>query len=200
LSKALAPGLRVGYLTCPSGRAHVAAEAVRTTAWMPAPLPLLVASVWLEDGTARHLRSTVEHQDGDHQRGDIASLSDQQGPHSKIQGREQAYNALPKAMKVQTPKPPWEQLILRDVTVESAGDLMADNPRGMLMVRDEASAWLGDMNRYRAGGRGSDRQFHPKTWDGGDETVNRIGRGHVQIDNASQSFLGAFSPTSCARR
>jgi DNA-binding transcriptional MocR family regulator len=52
LSKALAPGLRVGYLLCPPGRALMAAEAVRTTAWMPAPLPLLVASRWLEDGTA----------------------------------------------------------------------------------------------------------------------------------------------------
>ncbi|TCU29214.1 DNA-binding transcriptional MocR family regulator [Rhizobium azibense] len=53
LSKALAPGLRVGYLTCPPGLAQVTAEAVRTTAWMPAPLPLLIASRWLEDGTAQ---------------------------------------------------------------------------------------------------------------------------------------------------
>lgn len=52
LSKALAPGLRVGYLLCPPGRSLVMAEAVRTTAWMPAPLPLLIASRWLEDGTA----------------------------------------------------------------------------------------------------------------------------------------------------
>jgi DNA-binding transcriptional MocR family regulator len=52
LSKALAPGLRVGWLACPPGKALVAAEAVRTTAWMPAPLPLLVATRWLEDGTA----------------------------------------------------------------------------------------------------------------------------------------------------
>ena len=52
LSKALAPGLRVGYLLCPPGRALVAAEAVRTTAWMPAPLPLLIATRWMEDGTA----------------------------------------------------------------------------------------------------------------------------------------------------
>jgi DNA-binding transcriptional MocR family regulator len=52
LSKALAPGLRVGYLLCPPGKALVTAEAIRTTAWMPAPLSLLVASRWLEDGTA----------------------------------------------------------------------------------------------------------------------------------------------------
>lgn len=52
LSKALAPGLRIGYLTCPPGRAVLAAEAIRTTAWMPSPLPLLLATRWLEDGTA----------------------------------------------------------------------------------------------------------------------------------------------------
>jgi len=55
LSKAIAPGLRVGYLLCPPSRATVAAEAIRTTAWMPAPLPLLVASRWIEDGTAKQI-------------------------------------------------------------------------------------------------------------------------------------------------
>lgn len=55
LSKALAPGLRVGYLTCPPGLALVTAEAIRTTSWMPAPVPLLVATRWLEDGTAKSI-------------------------------------------------------------------------------------------------------------------------------------------------
>ncbi|MDQ6433920.1 PLP-dependent aminotransferase family protein [Mesorhizobium sp. LHD-90] len=52
LSKAIAPGLRVGWLVAPPGKALMMAEAIRTTAWMPSPLPLLVASRWLEDGTA----------------------------------------------------------------------------------------------------------------------------------------------------
>lgn len=52
LSKALAPGLRVGWLTCPAGKAMMMAEAIRTTAWMPSPLPVLIATRWIEDGTA----------------------------------------------------------------------------------------------------------------------------------------------------
>ncbi|MDQ2705799.1 MAG: PLP-dependent aminotransferase family protein [Pseudomonadota bacterium] len=52
LSKAIAPGLRVGWLAAPPGKALMMAEAIRTTSWMPSPIPLLVASRWLEDGTA----------------------------------------------------------------------------------------------------------------------------------------------------
>ncbi|CAJ0819312.1 MULTISPECIES: PLP-dependent aminotransferase family protein [Ralstonia] len=52
-SKVLAPGLRVGYVLTPPNGAALAAEAVRTTAWMPAPLSMLIATRWIEDGTAQ---------------------------------------------------------------------------------------------------------------------------------------------------
>jgi DNA-binding transcriptional MocR family regulator len=52
-SKILAPGLRIGYLHTPPHGAALAAEAVRTTAWMPAPLSMLIVTRWIEDGTAQ---------------------------------------------------------------------------------------------------------------------------------------------------
>jgi DNA-binding transcriptional MocR family regulator len=52
-SKILAPGLRVGYVLTPPNGAALAAEAVRTTAWMPAPLSTLITTRWIEDGTAQ---------------------------------------------------------------------------------------------------------------------------------------------------
>ncbi len=55
LSKALAPGLRVGYLIVPEGKVKQVAGAVRATTWMAAPLMAEIAATWIGDGTADRL-------------------------------------------------------------------------------------------------------------------------------------------------
>lgn len=55
LSKAVAAGLRVGYLHVPQALAGRLAAAVRATCWMATPLTLELATHWIENGTARQL-------------------------------------------------------------------------------------------------------------------------------------------------
>ncbi|WP_273722234.1 MULTISPECIES: DUF3987 domain-containing protein, partial [unclassified Bartonella] len=53
------------------------------------------------------------------------------------------------------------RLIVNDVTVEKLGELLKENPRGLLMVRDELSGFLADMERKEYQ---SDRGFYLKAF------------------------------------
>jgi len=51
-SKALAPGLRVGFIVAPEALVGRIAAAIRGTTWMAAPLMAEIAAAWIRDGTA----------------------------------------------------------------------------------------------------------------------------------------------------
>jgi DNA-binding transcriptional MocR family regulator len=56
LTKAVAGGLRIGYVLCPSpGDADRVAAGVRVTAWMAPPLMAQIASGWIRSRTAREI-------------------------------------------------------------------------------------------------------------------------------------------------
>lgn len=54
-SKALVPGLRIGYVAAPLPFVDRIAAAVRSTVWMAPPLMAEVAARWIDDGTADQL-------------------------------------------------------------------------------------------------------------------------------------------------
>ncbi|MGH8352521.1 MAG: PLP-dependent aminotransferase family protein [Pseudomonas sp.] len=56
LSKAVAAGLRVGYLHAPASLVSRLSAALRVSCWMATPLTLEIATAWIEDGTAETLR------------------------------------------------------------------------------------------------------------------------------------------------
>ncbi|NOX54295.1 MAG: DUF3987 domain-containing protein [Planctomycetes bacterium] len=79
-----------------------------------------------------------------------------------------------------------------DTTVEKVGELLRDNPRGLLIFRDELVGWLRALDHE---GREGSRAFYLESWNGsGRFTWDRIGRGTVEIEAACLSVLGGIQP------
>ena len=82
--------------------------------------------------------------------------------------------------------------LTHDATVEKLGELLRENPRGMLVVRDELYGLLRSFERT---GRENDRQFYLEAWDGtGSFTSDRINRGTIHIAALTVSIVGSIQP------
>ena len=82
--------------------------------------------------------------------------------------------------------------IVNDSTVEKIGELLNQNPRGLLLIRDELSGWLRSLDKQ---GREGDREFYLEAWNGsGQFTYDRIGRGTLHIEAITLSILGTIQP------
>jgi len=79
-----------------------------------------------------------------------------------------------------------------DATIEALHDLLADNPRGILVFRDEL---VGLLKGWEKQGHEQDRAFYLEAWNGhGSFPLDRVGRGHVICDNMCVSILGGTQP------
>jgi hypothetical protein len=80
-----------------------------------------------------------------------------------------------------------------DTTTEKLGALAAALPRGLLLMRDELSGWLGGFDRY--GGGGSDRAFIIEAYGGRSYVVDRMKTPEpLRIRHLSVGVLGGVQP------
>ncbi|WP_222184834.1 YfjI family protein [Geminicoccus harenae] len=99
-------------------------------------------------------------------------------------------------LKAETP-PCRRRYVTNDATVEKLGELLNENPRGILVNRDELMGWLTGLERD---GREQDRAFYLEAWNGsGRFTYDRIGRGTIDIENVCLSLLGGIQPGPLAQ-
>jgi hypothetical protein len=89
-------------------------------------------------------------------------------------------------------KPKLRRYSTNDTTVEKLGEILAENPTGLLVSRDELAGLLASWDRE---GREGDRAFFLEAWNGDSSfQTDRIGRGSIYIENLCISILGGTQP------
>ncbi len=92
---------------------------------------------------------------------------------------------------------PSRRYLVHDATVEKLGELLAENPNGLTIFRDELIGFLRSMDRQ---GHESDRGFYLEAWNGSNSfAYDRIGRGTIMIPNTCLAIFGTIQPGPLAR-
>ena len=79
-----------------------------------------------------------------------------------------------------------------DTTVEKLGELLRENPAGLMVLRDEIVGLLASWDRE---GREGERAFFLEAWNGNQSfDTDRIGRGSIFIPNLCVSIFGGIQP------
>jgi putative DNA primase/helicase len=87
---------------------------------------------------------------------------------------------------------PEKRYTTQDATVEKLGELLRDNPRGIVLVRDELASWIAALEQEESAVA---RGFFLTAWNGlTGYTFDRIGRGTVHIPAACVSVVGGIQP------
>ncbi|MGC1878840.1 MAG: DUF3987 domain-containing protein [Rhabdochlamydiaceae bacterium] len=91
------------------------------------------------------------------------------------------------------PKEPIERRFKsNDTTIEKLGEILRDNPAGLLLLRDEL---VGLIASWDKAGHEGDRAFYLESWNGNASfDTDRIGRGRIHIPNLCTSLFGGIQP------
>ena len=85
-----------------------------------------------------------------------------------------------------------------DTTVEALAVLLLNEPRGLLMTRDELGGWFGGFDRY-AQGKGGDVAKWTEMFGGRPITVDRKTSGNIYVPRAAVSIAGGIQPETLRR-
>ena len=90
------------------------------------------------------------------------------------------------------PRPLRTRYRTGDPTTEAVVRILDDNPRGVLLARDELAAWIGSFDRYSSGA--ADLQFWIEVWNGVQVSRDRVGDGNVTVPHPAVPLAGTIQP------
>lgn len=101
--------------------------------------------------------------------------------------------SLAERIATDVPEPPSRRrYLVNDSTVEKLGEILNENPNGVLVFRDELVGLLRSLDKE---GQEGARAFYLQAWNGDDSyTYDRIERGTIEIEAAIISLFGGIQP------
>jgi putative DNA primase/helicase len=100
-------------------------------------------------------------------------------------------NASKKGESSLTP-PKLTRYFTTDPTLEALLCLLAENPRGLILVKDELASLVCGFNQYKPGGRGNERQHYLSIFSGSPVIPDRKYAEKVYVPNPCLSLLGGI--------
>lgn len=97
-------------------------------------------------------------------------------------------------------KGPLPAVYTSDATVPALTERLKDNPRGILMLNEEFSSWIGAIDSADRGEAAKNRGDWLQLRDGGPRQIDRISRGSVYVPNWGASVLAACTPDGIAKQ
>lgn len=90
-----------------------------------------------------------------------------------------------------TDKPKFKQILISDSTPEARSQVLANNPNGILLYRDEIKGFLDDIGRYTRSGEVSQLL---SMFDSDDISINRKSEDVLLIEKPFMSIFGTIQP------
>ena len=93
-------------------------------------------------------------------------------------------------------RPVCRRYTVSDITSEAVAVRLEQNPRGLLLVRDELSGFFSCMNQYKSGGKGGDDAAYLAMHGGRSLIIDRksTDKPHIYVPLATLSIVGAIQP------
>lgn len=127
-----------------------------------------------------------------------ARMAEYQTAHEEWKSRKarDAANAGP-----EPEKPILPRVVCSDITLERLGELLEQNPRGILCARDELAGWFGSFSRYKGKAGASDLPAWLEMHCAGPLTIDRktSEKKVLFIDRAAVSVSGTIQPGILAK-
>lgn len=125
-----------------------------------------------------------------------AAFADWKHQHESWKDAKKSDKSLPE------PKQPgMQRLVVEDITVEALSDVLKDNPRGVLTLKDELTGWFASMDAYKGSSKGAsmDRAHWLEAYQGGTHKIDRVTRGQIRVPNWSTCIIGGIQPDMIRR-